>query len=370
KEVVNLEDLIQHTTKCKYNVDKNVKKCKKCFCEQKSGHDCIKSLLELNRKANEEIDALKRKPMATSPPVRQPAPQPPMPVVSAPVRPMSLFNTGGAASALREQQLMREINELKTEKMNFLKTIQDLSNTAPTVTPTNNTVINNNQRLSQPEPKPLFTSSSEISEQEIFNSCRKQLWSPEVLQNEMNKEVTQKLMTIVRAQIKEYNSIFVVCKNITEKLNEEFGHRWHCLADHKNGHKSYFTYEPGYLINIKFGLLFFEIYKTQFLSVQTMRQRFKSGKIKREIQILRTDMKQSMIADVKKITFAAVDKSDTLTAVSSEIKTQMEKRYPQHMWQCFIFGYFGVFGIHHTCGTFISFDVGQLTVTLFQANTS
>src|SRR5258708_18969920 len=83
KEVVNLEDLAQHAVKCKYNVETKVKKCKKCFCEQKSGHDCIKSLLELNRKANEEINALKRNPLPTSPPIRQPAPAPP-PVAAVP----------------------------------------------------------------------------------------------------------------------------------------------------------------------------------------------------------------------------------------------------------------------------------------------
>ncbi|CAG2170008.1 unnamed protein product [Oppiella nova] len=227
KEVVNLEDLTQHAVKCKYNV------------ETKSGHDCIKSLLELNRKANEEINALKRNPLPTSPPIRQPAPAPP-PVAAVPARP-------------------------------------DLSN-SPVIRPTSAVSATNNQRLSQSDPKPPITSSPESSR-----------------------------------SIK---------------------------------HNSYFN-------------------------AQSLKHRFKNGKIKREIQILRTDMKQSMISDVKKITFAAIEKSDTLAAISTEIKTQMEKRYPEHMWQCFIHCYFGVFRIHHTCGTFISFEVGgQLTVTLFQSNTS
>ena len=77
-------------------------------------------------------------------------------------------------------------------------------------------------------------------------------------------------------------------------------------------------------------------------------------------------MKQSMISDVKKITFSAIEKSDTLTEMSSELKKQLAKRYPGK-WQCFVFTYFGVFGIEHTCGSFISFDLDSITVTLFQA---
>ncbi|XP_054153477.1 uncharacterized protein LOC128952157 isoform X2 [Oppia nitens] len=365
KEVISLEDLSNHVIKCRYNVQKEIKKCKKCFCEiQKTGHDCIKALLELNRKANGEIETLKRKPQPSAVPLRAPAP--PVPTVT-PTRPTSLLTTSSVLSAsLREQSLLREIRELKAEKENFLKTIQDLTNSQELTTrisalpPINQRVaaITVNSQSVLPE----------MSEQEIFNECRKHLWSHEVMQNEMNKEMTQKVLSIVRSQIKEYNSVFLVCKNIVESLNDEFGHRWHCSADYKMGLKSYFMFESGFLIKVKFGLLFFEIYKTQFLNVQTMRKRFKNGKIKREIQILKTDMKQSMISDVKKITFAAIEKSETLTALSSEIKTHMEKRYPERKWQCFMFGYFGVFGIHHTCGSFISFDVGQLTVTLFQAS--
>lgn len=102
------------------------------------------------------------------------------------------------------------------------------------------------------------------------------------------------------------------------------------------------------------------------LNVPQLRQRLLNGKIRRDIKILRTDMKQSMISDVKKITFSAIERSDSLTEVCNELKTGMEKRYSGR-WQCFVFAYFGVFGIEHTCGSFVSFDVDCLTITLFQA---
>ena len=111
KEVVFLENLSTHTVKCRYNCENQKKKCKKCLCDfpPKSSHDCIKALLELNKKCNEEIDALKRN--STVKPT-SPSPQ---------------TTAANLAQNMREQSLLREIRELKTEKENFLKTIQDMS---------------------------------------------------------------------------------------------------------------------------------------------------------------------------------------------------------------------------------------------------
>jgi len=102
------------------------------------------------------------------------------------------------------------------------------------------------------------------------------------------------------------------------------------------------------------------------LNLELLRQRFRSGRIKRQITILRSDMKQTMISDLKRITFSAVEKAETLTGISSDIKNQMESKYGGH-WQCFIFSYFGNFGIHHSVGNYISFELAELTITVFQA---
>lgn len=348
KEIVLLEEIIKHKTKCRYNVEMETKKCKKCFSDftSKSSHDCIKALLELNKKANEEIETLKRSSRVMS------------------GTSSSMTSAQSLAQNTREQSLMREIRELKTENENFLKTFQEMSNLEH-----NKSSKSGNLSFFQPkthQTNSSIISSSEISEQEIFNLARKHLWNPDIPQNDLNKEMTNKLLTIVRAQIKEYNSIFVVSKNIVEKMNAEFGNRWHCMASFRKPIISYYCYEPGHLIKLKFGELQFEIYKTQFLNVNQMKNRFRNGKIKRVINILRTDMKQSMISDVKKIVFSAIERSESLTNISSELKTQMEKRYPGK-WQTFIFAYFGVFGIEHLSGTFISFDLDNLTITLFQA---
>jgi len=108
KEVITLENLTHHLLSCRYNVDKT-KKCKKCFCDMKSGHDCVKTLLELNKKANEQIDALKKKCESTD---------------------VRAENSNRFVSAQRESSLLRELRQLKLERENFLKTIQELSNTS------------------------------------------------------------------------------------------------------------------------------------------------------------------------------------------------------------------------------------------------
>ena len=59
REVLLLDSLNEHTLNCTFN--SVVKTCDKCFAEytDNSSHDCIKALLELNRKANQEICKLK-----------------------------------------------------------------------------------------------------------------------------------------------------------------------------------------------------------------------------------------------------------------------------------------------------------------------
>jgi hypothetical protein len=102
------------------------------------------------------------------------------------------------------------------------------------------------------------------------------------------------------------------------------------------------------------------------MNVQLIRQRFRAGKIKREITILRTDMSQTMITDLKRITFSAIEKSETLTEISSDIKNQMESRHGGQ-WNCFIFSFFGNFAVSRVIGKYITYELAELTITVFQA---
>ncbi|CAG2169890.1 unnamed protein product [Oppiella nova] len=80
REVYNLEDLIQHNAICEHNEANRPKTCDVCYCDKTRDHDCVEALLEDKCNANDEINFLKR-----------------------------------------------TVKELKIEKDNFLKTIQEMS---------------------------------------------------------------------------------------------------------------------------------------------------------------------------------------------------------------------------------------------------
>jgi hypothetical protein len=101
------------------------------------------------------------------------------------------------------------------------------------------------------------------------------------------------------------------------------------------------------------------------MNVELIRERFRTGKIKRQITILRTDMSQTMITDLKRITFSAIEKSETLTEISSDLKNQMESKYGGQ-WNCFIFSFFGNLAVSRVIGKYITYELAELTITLFQ----
>ncbi|CAG2172590.1 unnamed protein product [Oppiella nova] len=51
-DVVPLEQLAQHVQHCPHNM------CAQCHCIRNAGHDCVQSLLDVNRRANRQIESL------------------------------------------------------------------------------------------------------------------------------------------------------------------------------------------------------------------------------------------------------------------------------------------------------------------------
>ncbi|CAG2175747.1 unnamed protein product [Oppiella nova] len=60
REIIKLEDLIQHTAICEHNETNHPKTCDVCYCDKTRDHDCVEALLEAKCSANDEIDLLKR----------------------------------------------------------------------------------------------------------------------------------------------------------------------------------------------------------------------------------------------------------------------------------------------------------------------
>jgi hypothetical protein len=54
KEILSLANLNNHQNSCLFGK----KICEKCFCEQSLNHDCIKTLLELKQESDRKINEL------------------------------------------------------------------------------------------------------------------------------------------------------------------------------------------------------------------------------------------------------------------------------------------------------------------------
>ena len=58
-----------------------------------------------------------------------------------------------------------------------------------------------------------------------------------------------------------------------------------------------------------------------------MKERLRIGKIKREIEILKTKMYENLTNDVEKVTFDAIENSSELSDVLVKIKTHMRDKW-------------------------------------------
>ena len=70
------------------------------------------------------------------------------------------------------------------------------------------------------------------------------------------------IIAIIHEQISDSNGLDIVCKNIVDKLDIEYGNQWHCIVSHRIPIHSYFVCQTGYCISLSFGSLFFKVYKT------------------------------------------------------------------------------------------------------------
>ncbi|CAG2173870.1 unnamed protein product [Oppiella nova] len=60
RKVVKLDDLIQHTAICEHNEANRSPKCDVCYCDKTRDHDCVEALLVAKLSANIEMNLLKR----------------------------------------------------------------------------------------------------------------------------------------------------------------------------------------------------------------------------------------------------------------------------------------------------------------------
>ncbi|CAG2109333.1 unnamed protein product, partial [Medioppia subpectinata] len=84
-----------------------------------------------------------------------------------------------------------------------------------------------------------------------------------IIENMMSEEMTEKVLSIVSNDIIEKTSLSVICAKISKKLDQKCGKRWHCSVVDRFDTQAIFIFEPGFWIQLKFGFLYYIIYKTQ-----------------------------------------------------------------------------------------------------------
>ncbi|CAG2112960.1 unnamed protein product [Medioppia subpectinata] len=296
-EVVTLEQLPKHVSQCLYNIIK----CYKCFCDYHSngGHECVQSLLQLNKTANKVVEDLKTERDQLLEQIKQMSANQSIPIIqnsrrlpqfpSLPTTSNPMANVISEYEAIvssRSQSSLIQIveNNLTEEMSGVVMSItseQIHENTSLSII-CENIVHKLNDTFgrewqcsagfrtghhSYRDFKPQFHLrihfGLEITEEEAIICARIVSLEPKIIQNHLNRKQTQKLLSIVRTQLMQNNTISLICKNICHELNNDLGLNWHSYARYGQPFHSSFTYEKEFLIELQFNSLYFQIYKTE-----------------------------------------------------------------------------------------------------------
>jgi CRISPR/Cas system CSM-associated protein Csm4 (group 5 of RAMP superfamily) len=87
------------------------------------------------------------------------------------------------------------------------------------------------------------------------------LQSPVIDSKKTSKEITDKILLIVKNSIDKSETIFKLCNNINQSVVSEFYSRWDCNAFYNNIGFYYTLMDQNYAVNIRFGKLSINIWK-------------------------------------------------------------------------------------------------------------
>ncbi len=94
-----------------------------------------------------------------------------------------------------------------------------------------------------------------------ISEARKFLDSPIIEPNETSKEITNKIIYIVKKSISECETIKDVCKQIKESINLEFDGFWDCAAYVWDVSDQSLFRDPKFSVKLKFGKLRIWVYR-------------------------------------------------------------------------------------------------------------
>ncbi|CAG2117141.1 unnamed protein product, partial [Medioppia subpectinata] len=358
--VTALEGLREHTDNCPFSL----RLCNKCYCLSKVSHNCVEELLALNKKESERCEELRQEKRS--------------------------FDEMRDKLVAENATLRKDNDRLKAE----LKKFTDKSGNSQSDGcvagsggggggggGAGGRPYRSGSKRESPSRGPMAgltpiprTSSTQSlmggelgrpTIYEMLTEGRRHL-NQRVTITESNTDemAANKIVAVVKNELRFNNNMYYICQNIVYKLDHELGSSWCVITNYnKLGHN--YTNSSCY-VKLKFGKLTFKIYRTKFLDVPLMRRRVRDGKIQAKIRVFDTDMTESMIKYVENITFTALKKHKTLKSIAGEVKTKMDEEYGGH-WNCFAHN-FGDYCLNRKDKTFISFDVDELKITVFQAN--
>ncbi|CAG2106024.1 unnamed protein product [Medioppia subpectinata] len=314
-KVIKLDELVRHTIKCRYKVEK----CVKCECEQRPGHDCIAALLAENRELKKMLAAEV--------------------IINKATKYMDKVNLDASGSkqiaCVNGHHELKPghdcIDELRAFKsqaqleINRLKHELDAAKLA---------LVLNTQALRQQQiiSKHVNGNRAYTTDHQLLLECRRHVSAPVLLHSNMKADVTNKTLWIIRDSLIKQNSLYHVCKNVADAMDIEYGTSWLCIACPSDGRQAYCIANRRELMRVKIGPLTLLLFYTKMVNASNLRARIRRNKMDGIIKIVNSNMNPEMVLAVKAMAVEAIDRSDTFADIAIDIADQMDATYDSKSW--------------------------------------
>ncbi|CAG2106027.1 unnamed protein product, partial [Medioppia subpectinata] len=237
REVIKLELLPQHTVNCRYNKPK----CVKCQLYQTPVHDCIAALLHENNELKKKLAGQL--------------------VVNEAITNMSKLNinareycpsgqrgqTSGAESLTAvKRKAGVEINAIERALQRVYDGVRNDLGAA------------NCSRFGQ-----SLNDRANITDHQLLVECRRHVSAPELLNDNMNPDMRDNTLAIIRDQLVKQNTLYNVCKYVAKQMDLEYGVSWHCVTDRGDSGLPYYTYDRSNLMLVKIARITLLLFRTK-----------------------------------------------------------------------------------------------------------
>ncbi|CAG2101571.1 unnamed protein product [Medioppia subpectinata] len=175
-----------------------------------------------------------------------------------------------------------------------------------------------------------------LSDDQILAECRRHLLAHVVIYNTMNADMTDKTLSIIRKQLRKQSSVYEVCKRVAQYMDLQFGTDWHCLADLTGDSVAYFKSPMVKYFKVKYTPMTFTLFYSKKFDLGVLKARIRHNTIIRKLDIIRTDMNESMQSVVTDIVFEAIKQTDTMNDTMTDIKVKMQAKYPAQKWRVYL----------------------------------